>query len=174
LVYHGDDQYNSENSYILESLIALARIKLREELREDQGGVYGVSVYGGQSKYPVEEYAIQISFNADPPRTNELIEAMQKVINKLKESVDPADIVKITETQRQSRIKDLEQNRFWMNSFVDSWLDGSNMYEGTQLESLEKKIAGLDEAGLVDAANKYFNDSNLIRVVMFPENEKQE
>lgn len=174
LVYHGDDQYNSANSYMLESLIALARIKLREELREDQGGVYGVSVYGGQSKYPIEEYAIQISFNADPPRTNELIEAMQKVINKLKESVDPADIVKITETQRQSRIKDLEQNRFWMNSFVDSWLDGSNMYEGTQLESLEKKIAGLNEAGLVAAANKYFNDSNLISVVMFPENEKQE
>ena len=75
LVYHGDDVYNAENNYIMESLIALARIKLREELREDQGGVYGVSVYGGLSKEPKQEYTIQISFNADPPRTNELIEA---------------------------------------------------------------------------------------------------
>ncbi len=170
LVYHGADKYTSDNSYILESLIALARIKLREELREDQGGVYGVSVYGGQSKYPIEDYSIQISFNADPPRTNELIDAMQKVIHQLKQSVAASDIVKITETQRQSRIKDLEQNRFWMNSFVDSWLDGSDMYKGTQMEFLEEKIARLNEDVLVAAAKKYFNDKNMISVVMFPEN----
>ncbi len=172
LVYHGSDQYSPENSYILESLIALARIKLREELREDQGGVYGVGVYGGQSDFPIEEYSIRISFNADPPRTDELIVALQDVLQRIREGVDEADIVKITETQRQGRIKDLEQNRFWMNSFVNSWLDGSDLYDNTQLDVLERRIASLDAATLVKAANKYFNDANLISVVMHPQSGK--
>ena len=169
LVYHGDDHFNPDTSYVLQSLIELARIKLREELREEEGGVYGVSIGGGQSKYPIEQYSIRISFNADPPRTNDLITAAQNVIMKIKEHVDPADIVKVTETQRQGRIKDLQQNQFWMSAFISSWLNGTDINSGTQLAALEKRIAGINEAVLEQAARKYFNDQDLISVVMFPE-----
>lgn len=169
LVYHGKDHFNPDTSYVLQSLLDLARIKLREELREEEGGVYGVSISGGQSKYPIEQYSVRISFNADPPRTNDLITAAQSVIGKLKEHVDPADIGKVTETQRQGRIKDLQQNQFWMSAFINSWLNGTDIYSNTQLEILEKRIAGLNEAILMQAARKYFNDGELISVVMFPE-----
>ena len=118
LIYHGNDHYDADTSYVLQSLIELARIKLREELREEEGGVYGVNLTGGQSKYPIEQYSIRVSFNADPPRTDELIASMYKVIQKMKEHVDPADIAKVTETQRQGRIKDLQQNQFWMGAFI--------------------------------------------------------
>ena len=169
LVYHGNDHFNADTSYVLQSLLDLARIKLREELREEEGGVYGVSLGGGQGKYPIEQYSIRISFNADPPRTNELIAAAQSVIAKIKDHVDPADIVKVTETQRQGRIKDLQQNQFWMSAFVSSWLNGIDMNSITQMAVLEKRIAGLNEGVLRQAARKYFNDSELISVVMFPE-----
>ena len=66
LIYHGQDQFHPDTSYLLQSLIDLARIKLRESLREEESGVYGVSVFGGQSKFPVEQYSIRISFNAFP------------------------------------------------------------------------------------------------------------
>lgn len=153
----------------MQSLIELARIKLREELREEEGGVYGVNLTGGQSKYPIEQYSIRVSFNADPPRTDELIASMYKVIQKMKEHVDPADIAKVTETQRQGRIKDLQQNQFWMGAFISSWMNGTDLYGNTQLEVLEKRISGLNEAVLLKAAKKYFNDKELISVVMFPE-----
>jgi zinc protease len=169
LVYHGPDQFNPDTSYVLQSLIELARIKLREELREEEGGVYGVSIGGGQSKYPIAQYSIRISFNADPPRTNDLINAAQSVIAKIKEYVDPADIVKVTETQRQGRIKDLQQNQFWMGAFINSWLNGTDMANSTQMAALEKRISGLNEKVLEQAARKYFNENELISVVMFPE-----
>lgn len=169
LIYHGVDHYDPDTSYILQSLVDLARIKLREELREEEGGVYGVSIGGGQSKYPIEQYSIRVSFNADPPRTNDLLASAQTVIAKIKEHIDADDIAKVTEAQRQGRIKDLEQNQFWMGAFVNSWLNGTDMRTMTDMAALEKRIAGLNDAVLMKAARKYFNDGELISVVMFPE-----
>lgn len=169
LMYHGPDQFHPDTSYLLQSLVELARIKLREELREEEGGVYGVGIYGGQSKFPIEQYSLQISFNADPPRTNDLIASAKKVINKMKLEIDPADIVKVTEAQRQGRIKDLEQNQFWMNAFVNSWFNETDMNNATQMSALEHRISSLNPEVLKQAARKYFNDSELISVVMFPE-----
>jgi zinc protease len=169
MIYHGDDHFNADTSYLLQSLLDLARIKLREELREEEGGVYGVSIGGGQSKFPVEQYSIRINFNADPPRTNDLIASAREVIGKMKQQVDPADISKVTEAQRQGRIKDLEQNQFWMSAFINSWLNGTDMYAMTQLSTLEKRIAGLNDKVLMQAARKYFKEDDLISVVMFPE-----
>ena len=131
--------------------------------------MYGVSIGGGQSKFPIEQYSIRINFNADPPRTNDLIAAAQQVISKMKMEVDPADIVKVTETQRQSRIKDLEQNQFWMSAFINSWINGTDMNNATQLSVLESRIASLNPEVLKQAARKYFSDKELISVVMFPE-----
>ncbi len=169
IVYHGTDQYNAAQGYVLQSLIELARIKLRESLREEESGVYGVSIYGSQSYFPVEQYSINIGFNADPPRTKELMDAAKAVIEKLKHEIDPADIIKVTETQRQSRIKDLEQNYFWMNSLVTSWQDQVPLTPLVELQTLERRIAGLNKEVLLAAANKYFNDKEVISVVMYPD-----
>lgn len=169
LVYHGTDHYHPDTAYILQSLVELARIKLREELREEEGGVYGVSIFGGQSKFPIEQYSIRISFNADPPKTNDLLASTLVVLQKMMNDVDPTDISKVTETQRQSRIKDLEQNQFWMNAFVTSWLNETDMNQLTQLSMLEERMAGLTPALLMKAARKYFKEDDLIRIVMYPE-----
>ncbi len=172
LIYHGSDHFHPDTSYVLQSLLDLARIKLREELREEEGGVYGVSLGGSQSKFPIEQYSIRVNFNADPPRTNELITSAKNVLEKIKMEVDTADIAKVIETQRQSRIKDLQQNQFWMSAFVNSWINGTDMYQATQLEVLEARTARLTPEVLTQAARKYFSDKDLISVVMFPEKYK--
>ena len=169
LIYHGEDKYDPDEGYVLQSLIDLARIKLRESLREEEGGVYGVSVFGGQSKYPIEQYSIRISFNAEPSRTNELTELARNVINKLKDDIDPADIAKVTEIQRQGRIRDLKQNQFWMGSIINSWMNEVDLDQQVQMEILEQRISRLDRDVLLEAARKYFNESELISVIMFPE-----
>jgi len=168
-IFHGTDKFNPDTAYLLQSLIDIARIKLREELREEEGGVYGVAVGGGQSKFPIEQYSIRINYNVDPPRTEELDDACLAVIRKLKTEIDPADIVKITEAQRQGRIKDLQQNQFWMNNFVNSWINGTDLNQAVDMATLEKRIATLNPEVLMKAARKYFDETNLISLVMYPE-----
>ncbi|MDR2897384.1 MAG: insulinase family protein, partial [Spirochaetaceae bacterium] len=55
-----------------DALISLMNIRLREIIREDVSGTYGVSVSGYLSSYPKQEYRITIDFGCEPGREEEL------------------------------------------------------------------------------------------------------
>ena len=62
----------------------------------------------------------------------------------------------------------MQENRFWMQqleSAVENDLNPNNI----TMESLEEKIAMLDNEAIKKAANQYFNFDNMIKIVMFPE-----
>lgn len=169
ITYHGDFEWNDLNRYKLTSTLDILRIKLREALREDKGGVYGVSVNGGSILEPSPKYTITISFNCDPPRTAELIQAAQDVLNRAREiGAEDKDIQKVSETQRQARIKQLKENRFWMTQ-----LQGSKQYRvnpaNILLETLEERIKSLDAGSIRAAMNQYLNEGNKITITMQPE-----
>jgi len=126
-------------------------------------------VNGGSALEPSPKYTITISFNCDPPRTSELIQAAQDVLNKAREiGAEDKDLQKVSETQRQTRIRQLKENRFWMTQ-----LQGSKQYRvnpaNMLLESLEEKLKTLDAASIRDAMNHYLNEGNKITITMQPE-----
>ena len=45
-------------------------IKCRESMREDQGGVYGVSISGSTSKFPESKYSIKSTWGCSPENIN--------------------------------------------------------------------------------------------------------
>jgi len=73
ITFHGDFNWDPQERYDFRSMVNVLRIKMRESMREDKGGVYGVRVSGNTSQFPSPKYNITISFNADPPRMQELI-----------------------------------------------------------------------------------------------------
>lgn len=169
ITFHGDFNWAPENRYHFKSMIDILRIKMRESMREDKGGVYGVRVSGNTSHYPESKYNINISFNADPPRVDELIEtAMTDIKNAQLNGAEEKDMNKIKETQRQGRIKDLKENNFWINSLVTSYSDNLDASK-ISLASLEEGINSLTGDHIKNAANKYFDWNNYIQVVLLPE-----
>ncbi|MFT5265221.1 MAG: zinc protease [Polaribacter sp.] len=169
MMFHGDFEYTPQNKYDFESLIQVLRIKMRESMREELGGVYGVRVRGNTSKYPSSKYSITISFNADPPMVDKLIEAAMKDIEnaRLNGAADK-DLTKVKETQRQGRIKDLKVNRFWSRTLQSVYKNDGDP-STISMEEMEKYIKGLDSDAIKNAAGSYFDDENFIKVIMMPE-----
>jgi len=83
-------------------------IRLREVIREDKGGTYGVNVSITPRRAPVPEYSIEISFGTDPSRVSELLGLLQEELSKLK-SVPPleTDVAKV----REQRLRLVERGR---------------------------------------------------------------
>ncbi len=169
IMYHGDFKWDPVNRYNFQSMIDVLRIKMRESMREDKGGVYGVRVSGNVSRYPSSEYSITISFNADPPMVEELIKTAKADINYARQNgAEEKDLTKVKETQRQSRIKDLKENRFWSRSLRYAYqndVDPSSI----QFENYEEFINSLNSKAIKNAANLYFDGNNVIQVTMMPE-----
>lgn len=174
ITFHGDLEWTPENRYHFKSMVEVLRIKMRESMREDKGGVYGVRVSGYTTQFPTPKYNINISFNADPPRTQELIEtAMNDIKNAQLNGADDKVMTKVKETQKQSRIKDLKENRFWINSLESAYENGEDPTK-ISLDSVEKGINGLTSDHIKAAANQYFDWENYIQVVLMPEKVKEE
>lgn len=170
LTFHGDFDYaKARERYCFSALLDLLRIKLRESLREDKGGVYGVSVAGVTNQFPKQTYRITISFNCEPSQTDSLIQSALAEIEEIKASgAAEKDLEKIKEIQKQSRIKSLQENSFWSGTLLARYQNNVPL-EGILFESYEKMVNSLQSKDIQAAANRYFDDKNRIKLVLLPE-----
>lgn len=167
ITFHGDAEWSPSNSHILRSTAELMRIRLREVLREDMGGVYGVGVYGGISRYPRQTYSFTVSFGCDPERVEELIAAVFSEIEMLKKD-GPADdnVDKIRESQTRKRETDLESNRFWASTM--EWHE-RNELDLKDIMAFEDLVAAVTNNSIQQAAQRYLDSERYVQGVLYPE-----
>jgi zinc protease len=167
IVFHGDAPWSIANAHRIASLAEVLRIRLREELREDRGGVYGVGVSGGISRYPDEEYTFTISFTADPTRVDELVAATFEQIAKLKADGAAEDYInRVREMQRRGRELELKQNGFWVAQL--EYL-ASNKLDLREVLRHDGRIAGVTTEAMREAAKTYLDESRYVIGVLAPE-----
>ncbi|MCG8331636.1 MAG: insulinase family protein [Chitinophagales bacterium] len=169
MTYHGSFDDESSNRYKFNTLMAVLRIRLREQMREESSGVYGVQVRGSVLAIPTSRYMVTISFNAEPERTEELLEIAKEVINSFKtEGPTEDEMEKVRETQRQNHIKGLKENNFWLGQLVYR-VKNKEPLENIQLKYLESVMEGVDALDIQQAARTFFNEENLITLMLLPE-----
>ena len=146
---------------------------LRESMREDQGGVYGVGVNGSISKFPKEKYTMTISFNAEPDQVDTLIATARRDIeNMMANGPEEDDLVKVREVKIQERIKNLKKNNYWVNTLKSNYLYD---VDPTQLlmEYYEPRVRNLTTDDVHQMAQKVFGTENYLEIVMMPGEAKE-
>ena len=171
MTWHGDNfDWSRDNLLQFQSMISLLRIKMRESMREDKGGVYGVRLSGSPSKYPNPSYSITVSFNSEPNKAEELIQtALKDIATAQKIGGEAKDLLKVKETFLQSRKKSMKENRWWMSNLLHNYRNETEDFEAFQLDNFEKMVNEVTDKDIKKAANKYFNNKNFIKIVMLPE-----
>ena len=84
MIFHGSLNYDRLSRHRLRSTVEVLSIKLREELREELGGVYSVNAQPAIRELPEPTYQISVSFGCDPDRVSELIEAVMGQVEVLR------------------------------------------------------------------------------------------
>ena len=166
LIFSGPMEWSDENSHIL-SLASILRIRLRETMREDLSGTYGVRIWASSSLYPREEYSISISFGCSPDRVDELLHSLFKEIKKLKtRGPDAVYLIKVKESQNREYETNLKENNYWIQSLLTSYYTGQ---DPAGILKYPQLINNLTSKKIRQAANEYFNLDNYIQVVLKPE-----
>ena len=171
ITFTGHFVWNYETNYEFNSMLDVLRIKLREVLREDKSGTYGVGVYGSGEKIPDEKYSITITWGCAPDRVDELVKDVFEQIDSLKHvPVAPIYITKVKETQIRSNETNLKENRYWLN-LLEKYL--FNNLDFSEINKYTERISNLNAQKIQDAVNKYFNEKNYVQVVLYPEKTEQ-
>jgi zinc protease len=168
LVFTGPFDWSRENVIVLSALTDILEIRLRESLREEQGGVYAAGVSTDPSKYPEEEYRIDIGFGTDPERVSEMNRLVFEAVASLRTlGPEVSEVEKVKEILLREREKDLRDNRFWvtvLRSYYTNGLEPETIldYEGT--------VRRLDAETIRRAAELFFDPDHYIKIVLNPEN----
>ncbi|MEP6732369.1 MAG: insulinase family protein [bacterium] len=171
LVFTGECKYSYENRVTINALRDLLDIRLREALREDKGGTYGVSVGGSCHSIPTERYELEISFGSAPERVDELVKEVFSVIDSVKAGVvSDSNLTKIKEMPLRSHEIALRQNGAWISSMADADEDGRDQGDFLRLPAL---VNGVTREKIRDAARLYLRSDQYARFTLLPADKKK-
>jgi zinc protease len=166
-VMTGPFDWTYKNRYVLTSLREYLNIVLRESIREDKGGTYGVGVMARAEKYPESEYMIMINFGTSPDRLDEMIETMREVLTDvLHNPPSEENLGKIKEIQRRERETSMKENNFWLGQLVRAVSLNEPLNEFLEYERM---IDALTADMILDAARTYITLDEYIQVLLLPE-----
>ncbi len=160
-------EFNRVNRNEVSSLTKLLSIRLREVLREEKSGVYGVSCYANPSHYPKQNLELIINYSCSPENVEMLTRASLDVIQEVKDKgCDEKNLVKIKETALRERETSLMENQFWMNTINSNDQNGENIDD---ISHYAEWVNAMKADDFKRFAAKYLQSDNYARFVLLPE-----
>jgi len=121
MVWFSKAPYSDELSAACQVLNEYLDIKLDDEIREKLGGVYSISSSVGISPIPHDELSMQIYFNCDPKRAQELRTAVIAELNRVAGGVIDRDtFTKAVEAPKKEWEVSIQSNSYIAQSYANS------------------------------------------------------
>ena len=164
IYYTAPMAYNQRNSIIMHLIGDILSTRYLEEIREKEGGSYGVGCSGTVSKYPVEQATLSMGFDTDPEKQQALLEIIHREIDKIAaDGPIASDFDKAKQILAKAHKENMEKNPVWINALVSYYENQINLldYQST-LDAITPSDIQSTLKALVDAGN-------VIEVVMTPQ-----
>jgi zinc protease len=166
LAFHGPFDSNPASRNVLDGVSEVLGSVLRGELREDRGGTYGVGVSADTDEWPVPTYSLTVEFECDPARVDELVDAMWRMIDRVRAFTPSKEGIAV---MREQRIRDREsesaENAFWVRAISTALQRGEDPRTILGWNKLQEAITGDD---LRVMANRVLQRDQFVLLVQRP------
>jgi zinc protease len=168
LIFAGPTKTDEETRTLLTAIERVLNIRIREELREERGGVYAPGVQASVQKIPDEEYTVTISFSCDPKRADELASAVFTILDDLQKNGPSADVLAKVKEQGHRTLEEGERtNGFWLGTLSRlATAPGGDLLEVTHFD---ERVTALTSEKIRDAAREYLRRDRYVKAILQPE-----
>ncbi|QIA08951.1 M16 family metallopeptidase [Draconibacterium halophilum] len=158
--------YTPESNIKLDVLQGILRLRYTEEVREKEGGTYGVGVGSSSNQYPYERKTLQINFDTDPEKADHLKSIIFREIDKIvAEGPTQDDLDKVILNMKKERAQAKEHNSYWMNALYNKYYHGFNT---DAEENFDAILEGLTTAQIQKFTKAFYSDADVVDVVFLP------
>ncbi len=162
----GDFKWDLKERLYFAMMTDILNIKLRESMREEQGGVYGVRLSGNVSRFPRARYSLEFVWGCSPDNVDKLVATVFDEMNKLKTNgPTEIDLNKVKETMIRERETAMKENSYWQQVLLNTYRQGDKLFT---LEDYEKMIRSVKERDIRMMARKYFDETNYVLGELMP------
>jgi zinc protease len=166
MAFHTEEPWTREKERDLFILDQVLSIRLREIMREDMSGVYGVGASGAFTRSPVAERQLTIQFGCAPEAVRPLIKAAEGEIAVIaKQGIGADYLEKVKQGFLRDRETEMRTNGYWVE-----WLEDSAHYgdDPTIVLDPSKVVARMTPELVKAAAQRFLDGRRVYRAILLP------
>lgn len=161
-----DMPYSMFNNICMDVLEGILDLRYTENIREKEGGTYGVSVNGSNMKEPYSNYSMTMSFDCDPEKAVHLKSLIYSEVEKMMDKPATAEEVnKIVSNMKKNHEQSKPHNSYWMNTISTYYIHGINLNDPKSYEDLLDKVSAKD---VQKFAKSLFKDADVVDIIFKP------
>ena len=167
LSFFADPGFDELEMHRVRAAAGVLNIRLREILREEMGGTYGVGV-GFSNTPPIKGYGtMTVQFGSAPENVDKMVAATLKEIERLKtEGPSAEDVDKVKELERRDLETNTKQNSYWLGSMQTVHLFG---WDPAGIARRAERTEALTAENIKAMFQKYFPMDRYTLVTLKPE-----
>ena len=161
-VKSGKCDYNLKNKVLMTCLARTMDMVYTEEVREKEGGTYGVSVSGRVSKHPTSKGIVEISFQTDPSKREKMVDIILKELDNVAANGPKEEhLKKVKEALVKQHAESVKENGYWMGALNEYYWNKIDVH--SDYEAIVNSITVKD---VKKFAKKLFKQGNQIQISM--------
>lgn len=162
MFHTGSFEYTLKNKILLDYLTQILRALYTEEVREKEGGTYGVSCGGSFDKYPTPQLIVQIIYQTDPAKKEHLNKVVDAQLEKLAaEGPTEEQIQKVKEYMLKKYTDNQKENGYWMGNLMEYFHTGVDKNAG-----YDTLVSGITAQDIRQFAADLLKQGNKTTVIM--------
>jgi zinc protease len=158
--------YNPHNKQVISVIEGILDLRFTESIREEEGGTYGVRIRTSLQRLPEGKAKMQISFDCDPERADDLKAKVFTELEKLaKEGPSDEDLSKTVGNMLKNREQSKEHNSYYLSSIYSYYINGINFDDPANYEDILNSLTNKD---VKKGMKALYKKPNIVDVVFKP------
>ncbi len=162
-------EYTSEQNLLMRVFADVLNLRYIEEIREKEGGTYGVRVSPNYSKFPKAEKSLQLTFDTDPAKAQHLKSILYREIDKIAQNGPTAeDLDKAVKNLLKNREQSKLHNNYWLQALNNYYTYSVNT---TAPENFEKILEKMTIAQVQQFVKTFVSKADVVDIIFKPKAE---
>lgn len=161
-----DMKYSSYNNLCNSVLRGVLDLRYTENIREKEGGTYGVNVQASSMQNPYENYSMMMTFDCEPAKADHLkslIYAETETI--MKKGPTAEEINKIVSNMKKNREQAKNHNNYYLNALMNYYVKGINPNDPKNFEDILDRLSPKD---IQKFAQELFKKADVVDITFKP------
>ena len=156
MTINGPMEYNYRNEIYMDVLSDVMDIYYTRTIREEEGGTYGVGVYGAINNKPKDAFIFLVAFDTNKDMYEKLMFKVREGLNDVATNgPSQEDLTKVVENLYKKRAEDKEENNYWLGAMMSFNEDNINV--DAEFEDIVKSITPQSIADFTKEVLKGYN-----------------
>ncbi|WP_167615192.1 M16 family metallopeptidase [Maribellus sediminis] len=163
---------NAKAKYSRETIIyhtilkSILDLRFTENIREKEGGTYGVGVKTSASIIPETRLGMEIRFDCDPSKAEYLRSLVLAELDEVQKNVKQADLDKVVLNMKKNAEHQDEKNTYWLNVLQTYYDTGENMLDPEYFDAVLERATTKD---IEKAARTFLKNADVVDIIFEPE-----